>query len=215
METLPCDDRAPDPPRRAVPRGVWWAIALAIVVLAIAGLKATSTDSTSADPPAVLDPTITQPADRNPLLGSASTPDGLVGRTVPDTTLERFTGGNTSISSYRGTPMVINLWASSCVPCVTEMPAFEQIHREYGDRVAFVGIDTAEGIDLGRGRATSTGVTYDLLSDPQGLVARSIGATNLPATLLVRSDGTIVRVRFNGAVNTDDLRRWIDQDLLS
>lgn len=215
METLPRDDRAPDPPRRAVPRGVWWAIALAIVVLAIAGLKATATDSTSADPPAVLDPTITQPADRNPLLGPASTPDGLVGRTMPDTSLERFTGGATSISDYRGTPLVINLWASSCVPCVTEMPAFEQVHHEYGDRVAFVGIDTTEGIDLGRGRAASTGVTYDLLSDPQGLVARSIGATNLPATLLVRSDGTIARVRFNGMVDPDDLRHWIDQDLLS
>jgi thiol-disulfide isomerase/thioredoxin len=215
MDTLPRADRAPEPPRRTLPRGVWWAIALAIVVLAVAGLKATSTPASSSGPPDQLDSSITQPAAVNPLIGSATTPSGLVGHPMPDATLERFAGGPASISGYRGTPMVINLWASSCVPCVTEMPAFEQVHREYGDRVAFVGVDSGEGIDPGRAGAATTGVTYDLLSDPQSLVAGSIKAVYLPATILVKSDGTIARVRFNGAVDPADLRRWIDQDLLS
>src|SRR4051812_10272923 len=109
METSPRDDRAPDPPRRGLPRGVRWAVALAIVVLAVAGLKATSSD-TSNDSGAVLDPNATEPS--NPLTDVVKTPADLVGRMLPDTTLERFEGGTTSLADYRGTPMVINLWAA-------------------------------------------------------------------------------------------------------
>jgi thiol-disulfide isomerase/thioredoxin len=216
MEPLTSDDRAPNPSPRQVPRGVWWAVALIIVVLAGVALKATSgSTSGSAGAPAKLDPGAAEPPAQNPLLGAVKTPDDLVGRPMPDATLDRFTGGTGAISGYRGTPMVINLWASSCVPCVTEMPDLERVHAEYVGRVAFVGIDSGEGIDLGRGRATSTGVTYDLLSDPQATVAASLGASNIPVTVLVRSDGTIARVRFNGTIDPDDLRAWIDADLLS
>jgi len=216
MEPLSGDDRTPTPSHRQVPRGLWWAAAVAVVALAGLGLKATSsTPSSSPDAPSVLDPNATEPPEGNPLLSAVKSPDDLVGQPMPDETLERFTGGTGSISDYRGTPMVINLWASSCVPCVTEMPDFEQVHRDYGDRVVFVGIDSGEGIDLGRPRATSTGVTYDLLSDPQAMVAASIRASNIPVTVLLKSDGTIARVRFNGTVGPADLRAWIDQDLLS
>ena len=212
MEPLPADDRAPSRTRRTVPRGVWWAVALAIVVLAIAALKATSSDSSATAPPATLggDGTPT-----NPLIDAVGNHGDLTGQPMPDAELVGFDGNPTSIATYRGTPLVINLWASYCTPCRTEMPDLEAAHQEYGDRVAFLGVDTAESDQLGRPIAAKTGVTYDLAADPQGLVAASIRTQNLPATVLVRADGTIARIKYDGAIDPEELRRWIDEDLLS
>jgi thiol-disulfide isomerase/thioredoxin len=212
METLPPHDRAPAPARRRLPRGVWWAIALAIVVLAVAGLKATSSDRSDAGAPTVLDPTATQPPPCNPLLDCG--PDA-VGAPISTATFDRFDGTQASFADYAGQPLVINFWSSSCVPCVTEMPALEAVHQDYAGRVRFVGVDVQDGIDPARTMADRTGVTYDLVRDPDGSLIASVGGNGLPTTVLVRADGTIARVSGPGAIDPDDLRRSIDQDLLS
>src|SRR5690349_181292 len=168
MEMHPRDDRAPDPPRRGLPRGVWWAIALAIVVLAVAALKATSTGGSSAGS-AVLDPTATEPT--NPLLPGPS----AVGRPITTDALDRLDGTETSFADHHGTPMVVNFWSSSCAPCVTEMPDLEAVHQEYGDRVAFIGVDVRDGVGSGQAMADRTGVSYELVRDPDGKVIASVG----------------------------------------
>jgi cytochrome c biogenesis protein CcmG, thiol:disulfide interchange protein DsbE len=211
METLPSDDRAPAPPRRGMPRGAWWAVALAIVVLAVAGLKATSSTTSTTDGADVLDPSATQPVDCNPLLPCTDP----VGKPVPTTGITRFDGTATSLADHAGTPMVVNFWASDCTPCLSEMPDLEAVHQQYGDRVAFVGVDVQDSRDAARTMAARTGVTYELVSDPEGTLATSVGAIGLPTTLLVGADGTVVRIAGPGAVKADDLRRWIDQDLLA
>jgi thiol-disulfide isomerase/thioredoxin len=211
MDTQPRDDRAPDKPRPSVPRGVWWAIALAIVVLAVAGLKATSTGTSSTDAPTLLDPNLTQPTDANPLIHTA-TP---VGKPVPAATFDRFDGARASFADYAGQPLVINFWSSTCTPCLAEMPDLESVHQQYGGRVAFVGVDVKDALSSGQSMAAKTGVSYDLVRDPDGSLIGSVGGAGLPTTLLVKADGTIVRVAGPGAIRADDLRRWIDQDLLS
>jgi thiol-disulfide isomerase/thioredoxin len=110
--------------------------------------------------------------------------------------------------------MVVNFWATNCTPCRTEMPAFEQTHQQFGDRVAFLGVDTSESVELGRPFAEQTGVTYDLASDPQGRMISDFRSTLLPTTVLVRADGTVAKIH-SGAVSADDLQNWIEQDLLS
>jgi len=215
METQPRDTPVSTPARPGLRRGVWSAIAIGIVAAAAIGLQVTTQNGDSKGSVSVLESTATEAAIPNPLLGAVSTPDDLIGRVMPEHVLEQFDGDQGSIRSKGNNPTVMNLWASNCVPCVTEMPDLEQVHQDYGSRVDFVGIDSGEGIDLGRKRAISTGVTYRLLSDPQGAVAASIGASSIPVTVLVRSDGTIAWARFGGAVDPTELRQHIDQDLLS
>ena len=211
MDTLPSDDRAPAPSRRGVPRGVWWAVSLAIVVLAIAGLKATSSHTSTAGAPDMLDPTATQPTGCNPLLACTDP----VGRPVPTPAVDRFDGTSTSFAAYAGTPLVINFWASNCPPCLAEMPDLEAVHRAYGARVAFVGVDVQDGLAAAQSMAARTGVTYDLVRDPDGSLAAAMGVTGLPTTVLVGRDGTVVRLAGPGAVQATQLRQWIDQELLS
>jgi peroxiredoxin len=219
MQPLPTDDRAPEPVplRHRVPRGVWWAVALAIVVLAIAAYQATgssgSSGAGSSDGVAQLDPSLSEPPDSvNPLLPTAQ---HLIGSPAPDLELTGFDGTAVSLADYVGRPLVVNLWAQSCVPCRAEMPDLERVHQQYRDRVAFLGVDTAESMDTGQPFAEQTGVTYDLASDPQGRLAAALESTGLPTTVLIRPDGTIARIRNAGTVSADQLADWIEQDLLS
>jgi cytochrome c biogenesis protein CcmG, thiol:disulfide interchange protein DsbE len=216
METLPSDDRAPEPASRGrrLPRGAWFAIALAIVVLAIAAFQATGSSSSSdaKDGVAILDPNATEPPDSlNPLLPTAG---ALVGKPAPDLTLTRFDGSPVSLTDYAGTPTVVNFWAVNCTPCRTEMPALEQVHQAMGSQVAFVGVDSGDSIESGRPFAEQAGITYDLVSDPQLQLIAELRSTLLPTTVLIRADGTIARIH-SGAVTADELQGWIQQDLLS
>ncbi len=217
MNTLPSDDRAPEPaPRgRRLPRGAWFAIALAIVVLAIAAFQATGSSSSSGakdDDVAQLDPNLTEPTSTtNPLQRSGN---DLVGSSAPSTQLDGFDGTPVTLAGYAGTPVVLNFWASTCTPCRAEMPALEQVHQANGDRVTFLGVDSGEGMEAGRSFAERSGTTYDLASDPQGRMIGELRSTLLPTTVLIRADGTITRIH-SGSITADQLQNWIQQDLLT
>src|SRR5438132_533544 len=49
--------------------------------------------------------------------------------------------GAVSLASYRGTPVLVNFWATWCTPCVHEMPMLEAAHQRFGSKVQFIGID--------------------------------------------------------------------------
>jgi len=213
MTTLPPPDRAPDESRvearrrpRRVPRLASLAIAAVIVVVAIAALVATSSSPSSSPGDTGSDPA------GNPLLAS---PTQLVGKALPDASFQRLDGTTTSFADYRGKPMVVNFWQVDCAPCRTEMPDLEGLHQRYGDRVTFLGLNSGDSLDKAKTNSPSFGVTYDVVVDPDQTVIRSIGGTGLPTTLLVKGDGTVARVSGPGAVDPDQLDRWINEDLLS
>jgi cytochrome c biogenesis protein CcmG, thiol:disulfide interchange protein DsbE len=122
--------------------------------------------------------------------------------------------GTTDLTSYEGTPLVVNFFASWCVPCVTEMPAFEEVHQAYGDEVAFVGLAVRNTIEEGQGIVDDTGVTYDLGRDPRGDILTALGGLNLPTTVLVAADGTVTSVN-TGEVSASELTEMIDDQLLA
>jgi len=212
MTSPPTDDRTsytPDDPGRTVrrvPRGVSWAIALAIVVLAIAAYVATG--STSSPAPAAIGPETAA----NPLIAS---PNQLVGQPLPDATFQRLDGTSTSFADYRGKPLVVNFWQVDCAPCRTEMPDLEKLHQHYGDQVTFLGLNSGDSLDKAKANSPSFGVTYDVVVDPDQTIIRSIGGSGLPTTVLVKGDGTVARVSGPGAIDPDKLKRWINEDLLS
>ena len=129
--------------------------------------------------------------------------DGGDGR-LPDTTVESLDGGATiSLADVDG-PAVINLWATWCVPCRTEIPEIEAVHRLRGDDVAFLGIDVGETADEARQFLAEVGATYDQYLDADGSASTALEATTLPVTIVIDADGAVV---------ARELRR-IDQDSL-
>jgi thiol-disulfide isomerase/thioredoxin len=121
------------------------------------------------------------------------------GQHLPTDAYERLDGGTATFAGYQGKPLVVNVWASWCGPCVQEMPAFERVHQDVKDRVAFVGLDEAKAL------AAKTGVTYDLLYDPKGGFVAATGAVSLPSTFFVDSNGKVVSAK-TGAFDEAALR---------
>lgn len=155
--------------------------------------------------------TLDADATTTPVLGEG--PD-TVGRAAPTATYTTFDDAEASVSDYAGAPLVVNFFASWCVPCVREMPAFEQVHQDLGDQVAFLGMNVQDSITRGEELVDETGVTYDIGRDPDGSLLAQFGGVAMPTTVLVDADGTIVRV-LSGGTTARELRDAIDEDLLS
>ena len=84
------------------------------------------------------------------------------------------------------------MWAAWCAPCLKEMPDFEQVHEAMGDRVRFVGLDRADS-RTPRSSWPQTGITYDLLYDPDDTFAPEVGVVAMPTTLFVDAQGVVVK----------------------
>jgi cytochrome c biogenesis protein CcmG, thiol:disulfide interchange protein DsbE len=121
--------------------------------------------------------------------------------------LAGFAGGQgfTLPDDLGGRPLVLNVWASWCGPCRTEMPAFQQVYLQAKDKVGFLGLDYLDVTDAARRFAAQTGVTYPLASDPKGQAGAKLGVASLPATLFIAADGTL-RGRHLGAMTAVSLR---------
>lgn len=146
-----------------------------------------------------------------PTLGEG---EDTVGRAAPTAAFETFAGDEASVADYAGTPMVVNFFASWCVPCVREMPDFEAVHQQVGDEVAFLGLNVQDSATKGEELIADTGITYDVGRDPDGSLLASFGGVAMPTTVLVDADGTIVRV-LSGATTADELLAAVDRDLRS
>ncbi|GAC1415104.1 MAG: hypothetical protein NVSMB5_03890 [Candidatus Velthaea sp.] len=121
-------------------------------------------------------------------------PSTLAGAPAPSYDLKRLDGKTDSLLRYRGSVVVMNLWASWCPPCVQEMPDLQRLASEYkGKGVVVLGIDQGES-----GRAASDfikqrGVTFPILLDEDQQYGRAFTAIGLPTTVIVDRRGHVVR----------------------
>jgi len=135
---------------------------------------------------------------------------GGSGDKTVDASFTRFDGSRASVRDYRGKPVVMNFFSSTCVPCQTEMPALEHIHRTAGDKVAFLGLDVQDTVESGKAFVESVGVTWDMGRDPDASILQSLGGTALPTTVLLDANGRIVYQHL-GALQVPDLERQLRQ----
>jgi thiol-disulfide isomerase/thioredoxin len=196
------DAPAPTAPRDGARR---WALALVVVAVAAVGWVALPRGTAPVPAPAP------DPADSAP----AASPVDLTGHAAPETTYTAFDGTSARLADLRGTPIVVNFWASWCPPCVGEMPAFERVHQAYGDRVRFVGLAVNDAEASARTRARLSGVTYPLGFDPEGRIGAAFGLVNLPATVLIDRDGTVVHISQAHALSAEELTALVDAELLA
>jgi cytochrome c biogenesis protein CcmG/thiol:disulfide interchange protein DsbE len=120
------------------------------------------------------------------------------------------------LDALRGRVVVVNFWASWCVPCREEMPALEQASQAYaeaGRPVTVIGVDASDVRSEAAKFLGKVGVTYPTVYDQQGLrggVAASWSVTALPQTWFVARDGSRAG-RIAGRLTVDDLRSKVDE----
>ena len=117
-----------------------------------------------------------------------------------------------SLSSLRGKPIVVNYWATWCIPCRAEMPRIVAAAARYGSSVHFLGIDVEDDTKTADDFARQRGVQYPLLSDERGAIRSAERIVGLPVTQFYRADGQLAFVN-NGELQDADLKKRID-DLL-
>ena len=126
--------------------------------------------------------------------------------------LARLDGpGSNRLSDWRGTPAVVNLFASWCPACLTEMPAFEKASRDYAGRLVVIGVDSQDSTAAGLSLAHQLGITYPLLADTSHAdLYALLGGQGMPVTAFIRRDGTVKRV-YSGELDSTLLKQLIDE----
>jgi len=137
--------------------------------------------------------------------------------TLPDVALAELDGsGEVYLPDLEG-PAVVNLWASWCGPCRDELPIVEEFFQRHGDEVQVIGVDFQDPqVDKARALAEESGLTYDLLTDPDGTLDGSSPfptLRGLPFWAFVDAEGTVTHLEFVEMTSVDQLRELADQHL--
>jgi len=116
-----------------------------------------------------------------------------VGEPAPSTPLPRLEGGgDASLSQYKGRWVLVNFWASWCIPCRQEAPALEEFQRHHpASEFTVLGIDTRDLTDDGREFVDRYGLSYPQLRDGNGGAAHDFGTTGVPENFLVDPSGKV------------------------
>lgn len=132
-------------------------------------------------------------------LGGSGTSDTgtalpVKGYPAPDFTLKTFDGQAVTLSQLRGKPVFLNFWASWCPPCQAETPDLVEMHKKYGDRIAFYGINVTRYDDPQKALEfiKQYRIDYPVLSDVEGKVADLYRVQGFPTSVFIGPDGKII-----------------------
>lgn len=130
------------------------------------------------------------------LLGVAlvkNSPPPQVGDAAPAFEAELLSGeGELALADLRGKPVVINFWASWCVPCRDEAPMLSEAAQRYGDEVAFVGVDIRDARSSAIAFAERWDLDYTHVRDEDLTIYDDFGLTGQPETFFLDEDGVIL-----------------------
>lgn len=106
--------------------------------------------------------------------------------------------------------VVVNVWASWCAPCRSEAPLLRAAASEWGDRVAFIGIDVRDSQEGAQGFIAEFGLTaVDHRFDPSGAVPRHLGGVGVPLTFFFHAGGELAHAH-RGVIDERTLAFWLD-----
>ena len=128
-------------------------------------------------------------------LAASLPPAPALGHPAPDFTLRTTTGKSLTLSELRGSPVVLNFWATWCPPCRTELPELQAASQEYAGQIAIVGVDQAEPSEVVQSFAQEMGLTFSIPLDTQAQVSRDYGVRSLPTTFFIDRQGIIRQIQ--------------------
>ncbi len=139
--------------------------------------------------------------------------DELIGQAAPNFSLVALNGQTSgqkiSLANFKGKPLVLNFWSSTCQPCKDEIPLLEtQWQRNKAQGVVFLGIDIEDTTSDGQQFLHQYGMTYPSVIDSNGLTLVSYSVTYTPETIFVDRNGKVV-----GAVRMEITSQQLEGNL--
>jgi thiol-disulfide isomerase/thioredoxin len=146
-----------------------------------------------------------------PASGDGEGPPKLRGITV------ECAGDGTSVGvakALAGRAVVLNLWAYWCAPCTEELPAMAEYQRRVGPDVTVVTVHQDENETAALLRLAELGVRLPTLQDGRRLIAAALGVPNvMPATVVLRQDGSVAEILPRSFANADDIAAAVDPEI--
>lgn len=129
----------------------------------------------------------------------------------------RLDGTVSGLAEYRGRVILLNVWATWCIPCRAEMPSMERLQREFAHtdfHVVAVSVDEDRS-EVVRQFARDLGLTFDILHDPTGQIQRIYQTTGVPESWVIDRGGIIVKkvigaTEWDSPINTALVRTLLD-----
>ena len=137
-----------------------------------------------------------------------------IGAPAPDLSLPLLDGGTQDLARERGKVVLLNFWATWCIPCRAEMPELQRLADDLrGEQFTLLTIDLQEDGAAIEGFRQELGLRLPVLLDEDGGVTRGYGVRGLPATFLIDQHGELRQQRLGplvkGEVETPWSRAWI------
>ncbi|MBT4522805.1 MAG: TlpA family protein disulfide reductase [Halieaceae bacterium] len=124
-------------------------------------------------------------------VGSGTSSEAVV-EVAPDFDLTLLEGGNFKLSDHKGKPVVVNFFASWCVPCGAESPVMEKMYQSYlSEGVSFVGVAVNDTESKAREFIEKYGLTFPSGLDDSGEIKDAFGVYGMPTTYFIDGNGMI------------------------
>lgn len=137
----------------------------------------------------------------------------LLGRPAPTFRLVALDGSTVDLAALLGRPVVLNFWASWCLPCRDEAPLLRAAQARYTAKgVAFVGVVYQDSAASAQAFVARYGISYPSLLDPDGRTALDYGVYGIPETYFIGSDG-VIRAKQIGPLDAASLESQIQEAL--
>jgi len=117
-----------------------------------------------------------------------------LGYLAPDFTLNGPDGKPVTLSGHKGRPILLNFWATWCPPCQEETPALVAANQQWGDTIAFIGVDSLEPPVMSPPFIAEFGIKYPIAVDEGGEVTAAYHVVSYPTTFFIDSSGTVVQI---------------------
>lgn len=130
-----------------------------------------------------------------------------VGDSLPQIELLSLEDEKRTLKAQDG-PMLINLWASWCKPCINELPLLNEA-QAFAPEVAFVAINMKEGLDKITPMIERYDLTMEVLRDEELAWKRALGVQGYPVSVLIDAEGTIQRIHHGAYTEIDEILKQI------
>lgn len=136
----------------------------------------------------------------------------LVEGQAPPFELETADGKVVKLSDLKGKFIVLNFWATWCVPCYKELPEFQKAHQSLKDsNVEIIGINLAESGDKVNKYMHDHQLSFPVLLDSYGNVSAKYRIIGVPTTFFINPDGIILGKIFGGGITKEMIEAKINQ----